>query len=141
MTDNEFAAETERQWMAGYRAAKNQADAEIKRLNLKIEAMRKVVDASVAWTGQNVEGDLVGMNLSDAVEEYHRNDLNPICKTCGSPENLPGCVGHPCLAISSNHGAASYTRKGSEPECTCSIDGTHFCKAKGTGYCKAENPS
>jgi hypothetical protein len=27
-----------------------------------------------------------------------------------------------------------------EPElkCTCSIDGTTFCKAKGTGNCKAE---
>lgn len=23
------------------------------------------------------------------------------------------------------------------PQCTCSIDGTAFCKAKGTGYCKA----
>lgn len=28
-----------------------------------------------------------------------------------------------------------------QPECTCSIDGTPYCKAKGTGYCKAENPS
>lgn len=28
-----------------------------------------------------------------------------------------------------------------EPECTCSIDGTPYCKARGTGYCKAENPS
>lgn len=24
------------------------------------------------------------------------------------------------------------------PECTCSIDGTPYCKAKGTGLCKAE---
>jgi hypothetical protein len=27
------------------------------------------------------------------------------------------------------------------PECTCSIDGTPYCKAKGTGYCKAEKTS
>lgn len=30
--------------------------------------------------------------------------------------------------------------KESDPECTCSIDGTPFCKARGTGYCMAENP-
>lgn len=38
-----------------------------------------------------------------------------ICKVCGSPVNLPGCVGHPCLAIKANHGAASYTQKRVEP--------------------------
>ena len=27
-----------------------------------------------------------------------------------------------------------------EPECTCTIDGTPYCRAKGTGFCKAENP-
>lgn len=25
------------------------------------------------------------------------------------------------------------------PECTCTIDGTPYCKAKGTGFCLAEN--
>lgn len=27
-----------------------------------------------------------------------------------------------------------------KPRCTCSIDGTTYCKAQGTGFCKAENP-
>jgi hypothetical protein len=34
-----------------------------------------------------------------------------------------------------------HEKQSREPECTCSIDGTPYCKAKGTGHCKAENPT
>ena len=27
-----------------------------------------------------------------------------------------------------------------DPECTCTIDGTPYCRARGTGFCLAENP-
>jgi hypothetical protein len=38
------------------------------------------------------------------------------------------------------HGKPPQVPEQPHPECTCSIDGTTFCKAQGTGYCKAENP-
>jgi hypothetical protein len=47
------------------------------------------------------------------------------------------CKEEPCQATLEFMGRAENRKSG--PECTCSIDGTPFCKAKGTGYCQAEN--
>jgi hypothetical protein len=65
------------------------------------------------------------------------------CYCGGGTEHCKMCGAEPCKCseMEEKARAAVAVKQKDEPECTCSIDGTTFCKAQGTGYCRAENPS
>jgi hypothetical protein len=75
-----------------------------------------------------VAQEVINTHVADQIKGLH-------CVDCDAEEDeVCDCP----MLVPIFEAMKGYTEKQNrEPECTCSIDGTPYCKAKGTGYCKA----
>lgn len=55
--------------------------------------------------------------------------------------NWPESKGYPCNCDTCTAKTALGIKLEGHPECTCTIDGTPYCKASGTPYCLATHPN